>query len=71
MNGKTYRAKKLLARKESYVSFGDFFYAHFVEYGTSKMAAKPFMRPAYDQNKEKAVQAIKDRISKRLEKAGA
>lgn len=70
-NGKTYRAKKLLGRKESYVSLGDFFYAHFVEYGTSRMAAKPFMRPAFDQNKGRAVDAIKDRIAKRLAKAGA
>ena len=70
VNGKTYRAKKLLGRKESYTSLGDFFYAHFVEYGTSKMAAKPFLRPAYDQNKGRAVEAIKDRIAKRLTKAG-
>ncbi len=31
------------------------FYAYFLEYGTSKMAAKPFMRPAFEQNKESAV----------------
>lgn len=71
INGKTYRAKKLLGRKESYTSLGDFFYAHFVEYGTAKMPAQPFLRPAYDQNKERAVEAIKDRIEKRLKKAGA
>lgn len=68
--GKTYRAKKLLGRKDSYESMGDFFYAAFVEYGTSKMAARPYLRPAFDENKEKAVQAIKDRIEKRLNKAG-
>ncbi|AMM23167.1 HK97-gp10 family putative phage morphogenesis protein [Variovorax sp. PAMC 28711] len=69
--GKTYRAKKLLGRKENYVSSGDFFYANFIEFGTVKMAAQPFLRPAYDLNKERAVAAIKDRIETRLKKANA
>jgi HK97 gp10 family phage protein len=30
---------------------GDVYYAHFVEYGTAKMAAKPFMRPALSASK--------------------
>ena len=29
------------------------FYAHFVEFGTSKMAAQPFVRPALDAAREK------------------
>ena len=69
--GKTYRPKKLLARQDSYASLGDFYYARFIEFGTAKMAAKPFLRPAYDENKQKAVEAIKDRIEKRLKKVGA
>lgn len=71
IGGKTYRAKKLLGRKENYVSAGDFFYANFIEFGTVKMPAKPFLRPAYDLNKERAVDAIKNRIEARLKKAGA
>jgi len=31
----------------------DLFYAKYVEYGTSKMTARPFIRPALDVNKEK------------------
>lgn len=33
------------------------FYAVMLEYGTSKMAAKPFMRPAFEASKEAAEQA--------------
>jgi len=35
-------------------------YAEWLEFGTSKMAARPFMRPAYDNNEAK----IKDIIRK-------
>lgn len=62
--------KGKLTKKQQASGLNDAFYAQFVEYGTAKMPAQPFLRPAYDQNKEKAVQAIKDRISKRLTKAG-
>lgn len=32
------------------------YYAVFLEYGTAKMAAKPFMRPAFEAKKNAAVQ---------------
>ncbi len=41
---------------------GDQFYAAFIEYGTSKMPARPFMRPAWDKNKDKTKQSILDEI---------
>jgi HK97 gp10 family phage protein len=59
-----------LTKKQRASGLTDAFYGRFVEYGTAKTAPQPFLRPAYDQNKEKAVQAIKDRIAKRLAKAG-
>jgi HK97 gp10 family phage protein len=59
-----------LTKKQRAAGLVDAFYATFVEYGTARAAAQPFLRPAYDENKEKAVQAIKDRISQRLAKAG-
>ena len=44
----------------------DPFYWRFVEFGTSKMPAKPFMRPAFEQSKEKAeteiIKTLKDGI---------
>jgi len=45
----------------------DAFYARFVEFGTVKMAPQPFLRPAFDQGKEKAVTAIVDRLRKRID----
>ena len=66
----TVRQGKLTAKQKG-SGLQDAFYGRFVEYGTVKMAARPFLRPAYDENKERAVQAIKDRIAARLKKAGA
>jgi HK97 gp10 family phage protein len=34
-------------------------YAHFVEFGTAKAAPQPFMRPAWDSNKDRALDIIK------------
>ena len=36
----------------------DAFYGRFVEFGTVKMAARPFMRPAFDTKKQAASQAF-------------
>ena len=33
-------------------------YGAFVEFGTEKMAAKPFLRPAFDTKKEEATEAV-------------
>jgi len=39
-------------------------YAHFVEYGTSKMRAKPFMRPGFQQIKNQVISRIEKGIGK-------
>lgn len=44
------------------------FYGRFVEFGTSKMAAKPFIRPAYDAARAKALQAVQERMAAELKK---
>lgn len=41
-------------------------YAVFLEYGTSSMRAKPFMRPAFDAAQQKAVEAFMQSISAEL-----
>jgi HK97 gp10 family phage protein len=45
----------------------DAYYWRWVEFGTSKMAAHPFMRPAFEANKERAVEAIKTRLAQGVE----
>lgn len=44
----------------------DAFYSHMVEFGTVKMAAKPFMRPAFDTKKDSAVSTIASTIQTRI-----
>jgi HK97 gp10 family phage protein len=41
---------------------GDTFYGAFIEYGTNKMAAKPYMRPAFDTKKGEAAKIIEHEI---------
>lgn len=64
-------AKQIGAFKAKNASSGaynpkDQYYWRFVEFGTSKMPAKPFLRPAFEQTKEKAateiIKTLKDGI---------
>ena len=49
--------------QSNYVEIGfDAPYASYVEYGTSKMEAQPFLRPALDESEEDALNAIVDSI---------
>jgi HK97 gp10 family phage protein len=43
--------------------------ASFMEFGEVVGDMKPFLRPAYESEKERAAQAIKDRLTKRIDKA--
>jgi len=40
----------------------DAFYGRFLEYGTSKMSARPFLRPAYEAKKQAAADAVNEVI---------
>lgn len=82
--GATKRAIKIRAAKRSRTTMGidvrigegdykgEQYYAAFVEYGTSKMEPKPFLRPAYDTGKDKAktdtIEAIKKLILEEAKK---
>lgn len=41
-------------------------YAHFLEFGTSKMTAKPFLRPAFESQQDEVLQVTKEYIANRL-----
>ncbi|WP_322070986.1 HK97-gp10 family putative phage morphogenesis protein [Paraburkholderia bannensis] len=47
----------------------DAFYGRFVEFGTSRAAAKPFLRPGYDAKKQQAAEAVIEVIQKKAEEA--
>lgn len=44
----------------------DAFYWRFVEFGTSKMPAQPFMRPAFEIKKVEAVERMKQYLADRI-----
>jgi HK97 gp10 family phage protein len=44
-------------------------YAEFLEFGTSKMAARPFMRPGYDNNVAKIEATVRDFAKREIEQA--
>ena len=46
------------------------FYGKFLEFGTSKMAAKPFLRPAYDAARPRAISAVMAVMRAEVAKAG-
>jgi HK97 gp10 family phage protein len=52
----------------------DAYYWRFIEFGTSKMKARPFLRPAFDNNKaainDTFVQSLSDGIDKAVRKLG-
>lgn len=47
----------------------DGFYMPWVEFGTSKMAARPFMRPAFDTTKTQQLEAMKTRLARAIQRA--
>ena len=44
----------------------EIFYGKFVEFGTTKMSARPFLGPAYEKNKREIVETIKDTLKEGL-----
>lgn len=46
------------------------YYGHMVEFGTRKMPAQPFLRPALETQKEQTVAVVKKRLTEELVKEG-
>lgn len=62
--------KGLKQAKKSGAAFsGTVFYGAFVELGTSKMQARPFLRPALDQNRQRCLNVFADDIRDSVEEA--
>lgn len=47
------------------------FYGRFIELGTSKMSAKPFLRPALDESQQKIEEAFAQAINRGIERKTA
>ena len=47
----------------------DAYYASWVEYGTVNMAARPFMRPAFEVNKAESIEALRLYMAAKLPEA--
>ena len=43
-------------------------YWHFIEFGTSRMGAIPFLRPAFDTKKEEALSRFKQKLAQNIAK---
>jgi len=53
----------------TYYIEGDAYYWRFLEFGTRKMAKRPFMRPAFDNKKTEALEVITSTLAKQLQRA--
>ena len=63
------RTKDAKAAKAGTGKLGkDAYYARFVEFGTVKVPARPFMRPALENNTQAATDAIAARLAARIDK---
>jgi HK97 gp10 family phage protein len=63
--------KQSKSSAEMIVTFKDkkhAFFWRFIEFGTSKMQAHPFMRQAFEAAKERALQRFEERLKERLDK---
>jgi HK97 gp10 family phage protein len=49
----------------------DAYYWRFVEFGTAKMAAHPFLRPAFEAKKQEALDALANYLAERLPEEAA
>ncbi|HIH5871648.1 TPA: HK97-gp10 family putative phage morphogenesis protein [Proteus mirabilis] len=66
--GKKITAFKQATGKNAALNPNDPFYWWFVEFGTSKMPAQPFMRPGFEAKKETTAKVIVQTLKEEIEK---
>lgn len=54
---------------KTYESLGEAYYGMFVELGTAKMPAQPFLRPAFESKKVEAVETFRVELAKGIDQA--
>jgi HK97 gp10 family phage protein len=64
-------ATKKILRVGEKADFGKAYYWRFQEFGTKKMGARPFIRPAFEGLKSAAVEQIKTSLAAAIDKAAA
>lgn len=62
--------KQLAKAREKREGASDPFYWRFVEFGTSKMRARPFLRPAFENTVSKMIARFTESLRDRLRKEG-
>lgn len=62
------RRKKTRSSVEFAIHSGQAFWALFLEFGTSKMAARPFFTPALDAKAQQAIDRLGKNLGQRIEK---
>jgi len=60
---------KIVLRKPDAVTWKEHRKAMEVEYGTSKVGARPFIRPAFRNMKKKALDAMRDRLREKIKES--
>lgn len=69
LKGKAIANFKSTTGKKSSQNPDDPYYWWWVEFGTSKMAARPFLRPAFEQTKDAQLAAMRKRMKAGLDRA--
>lgn len=64
----TARNRRLRRVGKTYQTAGEAFYWRFLEFGTKYIAARPFLRPAFESKKNEALDTIKKKLADAIEK---
>lgn len=67
-NRRVGRVSQSLLSPMTYQNFGDFYYWRFLEFGTSKMLPKPFLRPAFEAHKDELSQLFVASLSAAIQR---